>query len=83
MGEARLLKSVMADKGFATVAELISRIGMTEDALYRLIHSRKVRSVKIGKLWFVELASLAVFLGPEASKLLELNPTKPLLPPEE
>ncbi len=73
----------MADKGFLTVADLVSRTGMADLSFYRLIRMEKVRAVKVSKLWFVELASLVKHLGPEASKLLGLKPTKPLLPPEK
>ncbi len=77
------LAAKMAESGFLTVAQLVARTGMTEFSLRRLIYSRKVRAVKVSKFWFVELASLARHLGPEASKLLGVRPTRPPLPPEK
>jgi excisionase family DNA binding protein len=66
-------RGIMASKGFITVAEAATRIGVNRDVIYRLIHAKKVKSVRAGKFWYVSLASLGKYLGLETSLLLGLT----------
>lgn len=72
---------VMKARGYIAVKHAASLTGMSEQGfrLWLQGDKPKVKSIRYGVRWFVEVASLRQYLGPEASKMFGLPepPAKP------
>jgi hypothetical protein len=68
------LNTTMEKRGLVSVAVAAERSGYTAQHLGRLLRSGEVQGERVVRRWFVSLASLAKYLGPEASKALGLAP---------
>lgn len=62
------LNAAMAARGFLPVSAVADAIGVSRMTVYKWLEQGKVRGERaLNRFWFVELASLRTFLGPQAA----------------
>jgi hypothetical protein len=87
MPKTKKVDDVMRSRGYITVQHAASLTGMSEQGirLWLLGDKPKVQSIRYGSRWFVSVAGLRAFLGPDASKIFGLPEPKPTIktPPED
>lgn len=68
------LNEAMKKRGMVPLVEAAERGGYTAQHLGRLVRGGEVEGEQVVRRWFVSLASLAKYVGPEAAKALGLAP---------
>lgn len=62
---------LMRQRGFVTVKEIATKLGITKTTVYRWVEQGKVAEERIGAARYISLSSLAQHLGPTARQMLE------------
>lgn len=63
----------LARKGYISLSTAADKVGLTVNQIGRLAKDGKLDSVRVGKKWYVSLASLIRHVGPKAAELLGLR----------
>jgi hypothetical protein len=63
---------IMRAKGYLPAPEVARLIGRDVTTIYDLIERKELNGFQVGRSWYVEAKSVAVYLGPAASKLFGL-----------
>jgi hypothetical protein len=74
MPRTRKVDDVMRARGYISVPHAAALTGMSEQGLrlWLIGDKPKVQSMRYGARWFVSVASLRAFLGPDASEMFGL-----------
>lgn len=53
------------DPKLISVREAAKRLGIGRDSVYKLIHDKRLRTVRVGRLWLVPVTELDAFVERE------------------
>lgn len=62
----------LALKGYVTAREASELLGRHITSVYRMVQTKTVEGLHIGRSWYVKRASLISYLGPDAARALGL-----------